>query len=599
MPVPLLKFCPPVEALTADSDLLARFSAARDEGAFAELIRRHGPVVYRVCRRLVPAHAEDAFQAVFLILACRGAAIRNPAAVGSWLVGVAGRVAGQMRKAEHRRAGYERRAGCDRSPTAPPDTGELAAVLDDELARLPDELRDPVVLCLVAGRTHAQAAADLGASVRTLRRRLDRARAALRARLEGRGVVPTVATALVAGTAEATGAVSPALARQTVSVVFQFLDGTAPPTAVGAVAKGVMRGMVKFKASTLVATAAAVLVCLGVGAARQDAPRPPAGPDETAPKLDRPVPNVVTAGPGARPESVHRSANFVVSAPTPVMARVIASEAEHHRRVLALKWLGKELPQWPRPCEIRFIPGSGASGGATTFTYAKDKDGAPVMKSAGMEIRGDFLAALTDNLPHEVMHTVLASYFGRPLPRWADEGIAMLSEGDAEQFAHDVRVRELLNAGRGVRLKVLLTMTEYPKDVIVLYSQGHSLARFLAGRSAPGAPGLENLPHVGPLFKNPGADGHRRLIAFIQLGTEKNTAESWGVAAKTVYGFDSVDALEEEWLASLKTPPKKAGANGVPPPARPAPTDRIPPLKLPIGPDPVEVPFGQDIGTKR
>jgi RNA polymerase sigma factor (sigma-70 family) len=598
MPVPLLKFCPPAEALTADRDLLARFSATRDEGAFAELIRRHGPVVYRVCRRLVPAHADDAFQAVFLILACRVAAVRNPAAVGSWLVGVAGRVAQQMRKAEHRRAGYERRAGCDRSPTASPDTGELAAVLDDELARLPDKLRDPVVLCLVAGRTHAQAAADLGTSVRTLRRRLDRARATLRARLQRRGVVPAVATALVTGAGEATGAVPPALARQAMAVVFQFLDGGAPPTAVVAVAKGVM-GMAKLKASALVATAAAVLVCLGVGVAQQqEAPRPPAGPGETAPKLDRPVPNVVAARPGERPDSVHRSANFVVSAPSPVMARVIASEAEYHRRVLALKWLGKELPQWSQPCEVRFITGIGANGGATTFTYAKDKDGKPVMKSAGMEIHGDFMAALTANLPHEVMHTVLASYFGQPLPRWADEGVALLSEGDAEQFAHDVRVRELLNAGRGIRLKVLLRMTEYPKDVVVLYSQGHSLARFLAGRSAPGVPGLENLPHIGPLFKNLGADGHRRLIAFIQLGMEKNTAESWGEAAKTVYGFDSVDALEEEWLASLKTPPKK-GANVVPPAARPAPTDLIPPVKLPIGPGPLEVPFGPDIGTKR
>jgi hypothetical protein len=142
-------------------------------------------------------------------------------------------------------------------------------------------------------------------------------------------------------------------------------------------------------------------------------------------------------------------------------------------------------------------------------------------------------------------------------------------------------------------------MTEYPKDVIVLYLQGHSLARFLAGRSAPGVPGVENLPFVGQMFKNPGADGHRRLIAFVRLGMEKNTAESWGEAAKTVYGFDSVDALEEEWLGSLKTPPKKDGANVVPPPMRPATSELIPPVKLPIGPGLGEVPFRPDSGTKR
>src|SRR5437763_15388320 len=117
MPVPLLKLCPPAEALTTDGDLLARFAAARDEGAFTELVRRHGPVVYRVCRRLVPAHADDAFQAVFLILACRVAAVRNRAAVGSWLVGVAGRVARQMRKAQRRRAEHERDVARDATQT--------------------------------------------------------------------------------------------------------------------------------------------------------------------------------------------------------------------------------------------------------------------------------------------------------------------------------------------------------------------------------------------------------------------------------------------------------------------------------------------------
>src|SRR4051812_9157682 len=111
MSVPLLKLVPSADARTADGDLLARFAAARDEGAFRELVRRHGPVVHRVCRRLVPAQADAAFQAVFLVLACRVGAVGNPAAVGGWLVGVAGRVARQMRTAERRRARYERRAG--------------------------------------------------------------------------------------------------------------------------------------------------------------------------------------------------------------------------------------------------------------------------------------------------------------------------------------------------------------------------------------------------------------------------------------------------------------------------------------------------------
>src|SRR5579885_2581487 len=90
---------------TPDADLLRRFVADRDPDAFAELVRRHGPVVYRVCRRLLgPAAADDAFQATFLVLATRPGSVRQAGSVGSWLVGVAGRVARQMRKRD-RRAG--------------------------------------------------------------------------------------------------------------------------------------------------------------------------------------------------------------------------------------------------------------------------------------------------------------------------------------------------------------------------------------------------------------------------------------------------------------------------------------------------------------
>jgi hypothetical protein len=174
--------------------------------------------------------------------------------------------------------------------------------------------------------------------------------------------------------------------------------------------------------------------------------------------------------------------------------------------------------------------------------------------------------------------------------------MALLSEGDDEQGAHDVRARELLTAGRGVRLKVLLPMSEYPKDVAVLYAQGHSLARFLVSKSLPGVPGLENLPHVGRLFKNLGADGHRRLVTFVHLGMEKNTTESWGKAARDVYGFESVDALEEAWLAWLAKPesvlPRRGGADR-PEPAKPGGGDLIPPVKLPTAP------FNRGVGSDR
>jgi RNA polymerase sigma factor (sigma-70 family) len=350
MPVPILKLCPPAEALAADADLLARFVSSRDEAAFAELVRRHGPVVYRVCHRLTPTSADDAFQAVFLILACSPQRVRIPAAVGSWLVGVAGRVARQVRATERRRTDHERRvARLESAPFGEP--GDLAAVLDEEITRLPEELRAPVVLCLIGGRTHAQAADALGGSARTIRRRLEQARALLRARLKRRGIVPAVAAALLAGLDASARAVPPALARQTVTTVFQFLDGGAPLTAATAVAKGVMDDMFRFKASVLMATAAAALVCLGV-AWSQDRPAPsaPPAPVGSNHSVDLPLAGApgVPAGPERIPardvnQTESKAANFVVHAPTPMMARVIAAEAEYHRRAIALKWLGREL----------------------------------------------------------------------------------------------------------------------------------------------------------------------------------------------------------------------------------------------------------------
>src|SRR5215831_1261159 len=105
MPTTILKLLSTAASETADAELLARFVASRDEAAFAELVRRHGPVVYRVCRRLVgPSDADDAFQATFLVFASRAQGVRKAGSVGSWLIGVAGRVARQMRKREARRA---------------------------------------------------------------------------------------------------------------------------------------------------------------------------------------------------------------------------------------------------------------------------------------------------------------------------------------------------------------------------------------------------------------------------------------------------------------------------------------------------------------
>jgi hypothetical protein len=159
-----------------------------------------------------------------------------------------------------------------------------------------------------------------------------------------------------------------------------------------------------------------------------------------------------------------------------------------------------------------------------------------------------------------------------------------MAESDERQQAHDQQVRELLNAGRGVRLRVLFRMTEYPKDTAVLSAQGHSVVRFLTQLPPPADEMvLKDAPVVGRSFPI-GRDANRRLIAFVHLGAKGNTAESWARAASNLYGFESVDEMEAAWLASLKKPPVARKATEAP--RADAERWRIPPAGLPTLPGP-------------
>jgi RNA polymerase sigma factor (sigma-70 family) len=180
-----------------DGQLVAEFLTGREgsEPALRVLMERHGPMVLTVCRRILGDDdaAEDAFQATFLVLVRKAGSLRGRGALSNWIYGVALRVARKERTRTVRRRVVERRAGAglpDR-PDEGPELMELRSVIDEEIARLPERYRAPVVLCYLEGLRHEDVAQRLGCPVGTVESRLSRARERLRARLTRRGLAPS------------------------------------------------------------------------------------------------------------------------------------------------------------------------------------------------------------------------------------------------------------------------------------------------------------------------------------------------------------------------------------------------------------------------
>jgi RNA polymerase sigma-70 factor (ECF subfamily) len=255
-----------------DGQLLERFVAGGDERAFEALLRRHGPMVLGVCRRILGnAHdAEDAFQATFLVLARRASAVVPREAVGGWLHGVAHRTASKARGATARRRVRETPLADVPHPVAPPERGcpDLAALLDRELSRLPEQYRLPIVLCDLEGRTRREVARQLNLPDGTLSNRLARGRQLLCRRLEGCGLAVTVSTLAALLTPGAAPAAPATLAKA-------LTPGGACLPEVIALSEGVLRDMVlpKLKIATAVLMLAAVTAATGVlWQARADRP---------------------------------------------------------------------------------------------------------------------------------------------------------------------------------------------------------------------------------------------------------------------------------------------------------------------------------------
>ncbi len=215
----------------------------------------------------------------------------------------------------------------------------------------------------------------------------------------------------------------------------------------------------------------------------------------------------------------YKTRNFTVSAPSPELAKEIGDAAEAWRRQLSIEWLGKEMPPWSRPCPINVKLASGA-GGATSFVFDR-VNGQPEVFGWKMNIQGSRERLLDSVLPHEITHTIFASHFRQPLPRWADEGACTTVEHRSEIAKQERNLIQFLKNGRGIPFKQMFAMKEYPSDVMPLYAQGHSTAQWL----------IESR-------------GREAFLAFLADGMRD---ENWQRAVHQHYDFGDLLTMQNAW----------------------------------------------------
>ncbi len=218
----------------------------------------------------------------------------------------------------------------------------------------------------------------------------------------------------------------------------------------------------------------------------------------------------------------YRTPNFIVEASNEGLAHRVGLAAEKYRRELAVVWLGKEMPDWSEPCPItvQVEPYLGA-GGETSFVFDRGE-----VFGWKMRVQGNEERVLDSVLPHEITHTILATHFRRPLPRWADEGACTTVEHQSERNKQQNLLITFLRTNKGIAFSQMFAMKEYPHEILPLYAQGYSLARYLIEQG-----------------------GRRKFIAFVGEGLKR---ESWGNATKTFYGYSSLARLQESWLEWVK-----------------------------------------------
>jgi hypothetical protein len=240
----------------------------------------------------------------------------------------------------------------------------------------------------------------------------------------------------------------------------------------------------------------------------------------------------------------YRTTNFLVMAPDSGFAKKVGDEAERFRRELSQLWLGHELPAWPQPCPItvRIEPNA---GGETSFAFVPDQTGNSHPVDWRMTIFGSPERILDSVLPHEVTHTIFATHFGRPLPRWADEGACSTVEDASERERSHQMLIEFLTTGRGIPFNHMFAMKQYPSDILPLYSQGYSLARYLI---------LQR--------------GHRHFVDFVGEGMQREVPgrepQTWDEVSKKYYGYGDLSDLQVQWLGWVRKGCPEVDASAAP-----------------------------------
>lgn len=215
----------------------------------------------------------------------------------------------------------------------------------------------------------------------------------------------------------------------------------------------------------------------------------------------------------------YRTQNFLVTAATPQLAREIGDAAEGYRRSLALEWIGRELPPWQDKCPITAqVSTSLLPGGVTQFYFDRGRP-----HNWTMSVQGSRERVLDSVVPHEVLHTIFATHFGGPLPRWADEGACTVVEHSSERSKQERLLYRFLQTQKGIPFNEMYRMSEYPNDPLPLYSQGYSLTRFLIAQG-----------------------GKRRFVEYVGDGMR---TRNWQASTKKHYGFENLSDLQVRWLA--------------------------------------------------